>query len=147
MVFTDGLEVLSEDQCRRLLSQADVGRLAITVSALPAIFPVNYAVLDGDIVFLTGEGTKLRAAVDEAVVAFEIDDIDPETKTGWSVLVVGMARELQEDGALARVAALGLVPWAPGDRHHVVRLQSEIVTGRRIVPHAATGGGIAAAAT
>ena len=62
MVFTDGLEVLSEDECRALLSRADVGRLAITLSALPAIFPVNYRVIDGWIVFRTAPGSKRKGS-------------------------------------------------------------------------------------
>ena len=146
MVPNDELEVLTEDECRRLLAAGGVGRVAVTIAALPAIFPVNYAVVDGDVVFVTGEGTKLRAAVDEAVVAFEIDEIDPATKTGWSVLVVGVAAEVHDPDVLARVAAMGTLPWAPGDRHHVVRLGTELVTGRRILPHLAAPDRLPAAA-
>ena len=146
MFSPDGLEVLPEEECRDLLSRAEVGRLAVTVAALPAIFPVNYAVLDGDVIFLTGEGTKLRAAADEAVVAFEIDEIDSATRTGWSVLVVGVAAEVHDPAVLARVATLGLLPWAPGGRSHVVRLRTELVSGRRITPHATIGAGVAAGA-
>ena len=147
MVFSDGLETLSEHECRHLLARREVGRLAVTVAALPAIFPVNYALLDDDIVFLTGEGTKLRAAAGGAVVAFQVDEIDPATRTGWSVLVVGMAGELTDPADLDRVATLGLQPWAPGRRHHVVRLRTELVSGRRIVPHPTLAGPVIAPAT
>lgn len=33
----EGLEILSEEECRSLLAGADVGRVAVTVGALPAV--------------------------------------------------------------------------------------------------------------
>lgn len=138
MTFADqGLEILSEDMCRRLLAKADVGRVAITVGALPAVLPVNYAMLNGDIVFLTAEGTKLDAALANAVVAFEVDEIDREHGRGWSVLVIGVASEITDPADIAGATALGIQPWAGGDRHHFVRIRAEFVSGRRIVPAAA----------
>lgn len=131
MVVDEGLEILGEQECRRLLERAHIGRVAVTVGALPAIFPVNYAVHDGDIVFMTGEGTKLRAASRNAVVAFEIDGFDPLTHSGWSVLVVGMTEELTGVD-LDEVVGLPLEPWAGGDRTHYVRLTTEFLSGRRL---------------
>src|SRR5206468_7489972 len=93
-LIDNGLEILSADQCRDLLRRAAVGRVAVTVAALPAIFPVNYAVIDDEIVFLTGEGTKLRAALERAVVAFQIAHINESTGSGWSVMAVGLAEEI-----------------------------------------------------
>jgi uncharacterized protein len=58
----DGLDLLSEQECRWLLGQAHVGRVAVGAGALPAVFPVNYALVGDEILFFTGEGTKLRAA-------------------------------------------------------------------------------------
>ena len=78
-------------ECLRRLAQAGVGRVSTTVAALPTIFPVDYAMLDDDIVFRTAAGTTLADAVQDAVVAFEIDDIDPWSTTGWSIVVVGHA--------------------------------------------------------
>jgi len=131
-LIDNGLEILSQDQCDALLRQGAVGRVAVTVAALPAIFPVNYAILDGDIVFLTGDGTKLRAALVRAVVAFEVDHIDPGPPSGWSVMAVGVAEEITDPGDLRAVAELGLRPFAGGDRSHVVRIRPEFVSGRRI---------------
>jgi nitroimidazol reductase NimA-like FMN-containing flavoprotein (pyridoxamine 5'-phosphate oxidase superfamily) len=132
-LIDNGLEILSENQCRTLLRQGAVGRVAVTVAALPAIFPVNYALLDGDIVFLTGDGTKLRAALVRAVVAFEVDHIDPARPSGWSVMAVGVAEEITDPGELRTVTEFGLRPFADGDRSHVVRIRPEFVSGRRIV--------------
>jgi nitroimidazol reductase NimA-like FMN-containing flavoprotein (pyridoxamine 5'-phosphate oxidase superfamily) len=128
-----GLEELSEAECRSLLAAGSLGRVAITVGALPAILPVNYALLDGDIVFRTGEGSKLRAALERAVVAFEIDAVDAVGRTGWSVLVVGHATGLWRATDIEQAEALGLQPWAPGPRDRFVRLTTGMISGRRIV--------------
>jgi nitroimidazol reductase NimA-like FMN-containing flavoprotein (pyridoxamine 5'-phosphate oxidase superfamily) len=83
MEFVDeGLEILTEDESRELLATAVVGRVAISVGALPVVLPVNFGVLDGDVVFATGEGLKLRSAMDDTMVGFEVDDIDPVAETG-----------------------------------------------------------------
>ena len=71
MIVDQGLELLSEEQCRQLLAGGEVGRVGITIGALPAIFPVNYRVIDGSIHFWTAPGSKMSAAVAGAVVAFE----------------------------------------------------------------------------
>ena len=59
----------------------------------PLIFPVNYGIDRGVIVIRTDEGTKLAAA-DHANVTFEVDAIDSRTRSGWSVLVRGLAEEV-----------------------------------------------------
>jgi nitroimidazol reductase NimA-like FMN-containing flavoprotein (pyridoxamine 5'-phosphate oxidase superfamily) len=132
-LIDDGLEILSEDACHDLLRGHTLGRVAITVGALPAIFPVNYATLDGDIVFLTGVGTKLHAALAHAVVAFQIDDFDPAHPGGWSVMAVGIADEITDHEELAAAAGLRLRPFAGGDRTHYVKIRPEFVSGRRVV--------------
>src|SRR5690606_10684839 len=90
----NGLEVLGREECMRLLASASLGRLGITTGALPTVLPVNFRLVGDQIVFRTGSGTKLDAATDNAVVAFEVDDMDPVWHTGWSVVVTGMAREV-----------------------------------------------------
>ena len=138
MLVDDGLEILTERQCEELLAQAHVGRVAVTIGALPAIFPVNYVLMDGAIVFMTGEGTKLRAALSNTVVAFEIDAVDAFARGGWSVMAVGIASEIGGDD-LERARRLPLRPWAPGDRQHYVRIAPGLISGRRI-RHAPSNG-------
>jgi nitroimidazol reductase NimA-like FMN-containing flavoprotein (pyridoxamine 5'-phosphate oxidase superfamily) len=121
---------LDQEQCRRRLAGGGIGRAGVTVGALPAIFPINYVMLDGDIVFRTGPGTKLEAAVRGSVIAFEIDHIDPFCHTGWSVLVVGTARPITDPEEQARAEHLPLTPWADGHRDTFVRLEPTRVTGR-----------------
>lgn len=129
----DGLEMLSDDECLTLLGQERVGRVAVTIGALPAVFPVNYALAGHEIMFFTGEGTKLRAATSNAVVAFEVDHVDPFHETGWSVLVVGLAKEKTDPVVVAGAHASGLHSWATGDRFHLVALGIDFLSGRRLV--------------
>jgi nitroimidazol reductase NimA-like FMN-containing flavoprotein (pyridoxamine 5'-phosphate oxidase superfamily) len=133
-LFDEGLELLTESQCLERLGRVRIGRVAVSIGALPAVFPVNFVFIDGNVYFLTGEGTKLRAATQGAVVAFEVDEFDPFTDAGWSVLVVGQATEVADPATRGRVVAGGLRTSAGGDRHHLVRLGTDLVSGRSIAP-------------
>jgi nitroimidazol reductase NimA-like FMN-containing flavoprotein (pyridoxamine 5'-phosphate oxidase superfamily) len=126
------LETLTTDECVRLLGQATVGRIAINVGALPVILPVNFVVLDGAIVFRTVAGSKLAAATSQAVVAFEIDDHEPDGRSGWSVMVQGMSDEVTDPDALEQVRRSHVESWAlDGQADRVVRIDMHVVTGRR----------------
>lgn len=128
----NGLEVLDDATCLALLATATLGRVGITSGALPTILPVNYLLVGRTVLFRTGRGTKLDAATHDAVVAFEVDRFDPVEHTGWSVNLIGVARDLD--------LVLGAVPfdrtriprWAPGTDERVVAVDAELLTGRRI---------------
>jgi len=126
------LERLSQDECLRLLGSVPVGRIVYTRQALPAVELVNFALTNGDIVFRTDDGGKLGAAIRGAVVAFEADSLDFEQRTGWSVTVVGQCLAVTDADELLRLRGIGLVPWAPGEREHYVRIPPTLVTGRRL---------------
>src|SRR4051794_37820075 len=133
MLIDDGLELLDEDQCRALLGSAGVGRVGITLGGLPVILPVNYSFIDGDIVFQTGDGSKLQAASNGAVIAFEVDDYATTEHTGWSVLAIGRAATITDPTDIEHLNGSAPHAWAGGDRTHFVRLHIEMLTGRRIV--------------
>ena len=134
MLINEGLELLTEDECVALLRPGGVGRVGITIAGLPAIMPVNYAYVDGDIVFRTGEGTKLNVATQRAVVAFEVDAYDAEASSGWSVLVIGRSSVIADAKELARFDGYEITPWAHATRSNFVRLRPEVINGRRITP-------------
>ena len=117
----------------QLLASAEVGRVGLTIAALPAIFPVNFRVIDGTIVFRSAPGSKLRAAAHGAIVAFEADEHDRDTQTGWSVLVVGPSEVVHDLEVSADATYAGLVPYADGPRPTLVRVTPTFVSGRRIV--------------
>ena len=132
-VDRNGLEVLSRDACLGLLATATLGRVGVSSGALPSVLPVNFRFDGRQILIRTGMGTKLDAATSNAVVAFEVDEIDPVAHTGWSVMVTGMARELTDTGELAAARTPPLARWAPGEDHRVIAISTELVSGRRIV--------------
>src|SRR5947209_6595731 len=122
-------EVLARGECIRLLAEAGIGRVGLSVSSLPVILPVNY-VLDGArLVFRTGEGSKLEAATRNAVVCIEVDHIEPRWQSGWSVLVTGQAHHVPAD-ELSEAARNLLVPWSLNAGDHYVAVPLDIVTGR-----------------
>ncbi len=136
MIVDEGLELLTEEETYELLGSGEVGRVGITIGALPAIFPVNYRLIDGSIVFRTAPGSKMSAAAKGAVVAFEVDDYQLADRTGWSVLAVGPAEVIHDLAVTFNVLDAGLEPLADGRRTTIVRIQPTFVSGRRIIHEA-----------
>jgi uncharacterized protein len=101
-----GITVLSTNACFDLLRGQTIGRLAVSIRDHPDIFPINYVVDRGGIVFRTAEGTKLAASVLGRGVAFEVDGLDDEAGEAWSVIVKGHAVEI--DGMYDLIDALDL---------------------------------------
>lgn len=132
MYDTEGQKILTEQECRELLGTVPLGRIVFTDRALPAIQPVNFVLADGDVVILTTAGSKLAAAARNAVVAFEIDDFDHTVAAGWSVVVIGHARVVAEDGELYRMRNLPLSPWNEGESVHYIAITPELFSGRRL---------------
>ena len=126
------MEKLDQDECHRLLAGHHLGRLAVPDFGGPMIFPVNYVVDQDLVVFRTDPGSKLDAATEREVVAFEVDAVDEATRTGWSVVVRGTLAEITDPTHLARLRALPLYPWAPGEKANYVHVRPRKITGRRI---------------
>jgi len=133
-MYSDGsaLQRLSRDECLALLASVPVGRLIYTQRALPAVELVNFALDHGDIVIRTDSGGKLAAATRGAVVAFEADQLDLDTRSGWSVTAIGPSSEVTDPEELARLRAIGLRPWAAGARDHFIRISPVMLNGRRL---------------
>jgi len=66
----------------RLLAGVPVGRLIFTVNALPVVRPMNFTLVDELIVLRAASGTTAARKVDDAIVAFEADDLDAATASG-----------------------------------------------------------------
>ncbi|WP_246281577.1 pyridoxamine 5'-phosphate oxidase family protein [Fodinicola acaciae] len=126
------LEVLDRAECMALLRSVPVGRIVFTDHALPAVQPVGFVVYDDAIVFRTAVDSRLAAASRNAVVAFEVDEIDAERATGWSVVVVGHANEVVDEIDL-RMLRDTEMSWSPATGCFI-RVTTEKVTGRRLVP-------------
>lgn len=115
----------------RLLSMTRLGRVGFTSAAGPQVLPVNHTVLDGNIVFRTNLYSSLADATQAGTVAFEADELDDRLRSGWSVLVVGEAEQVEDFGDMEDVFARMRPPWAPGLRSLVARIVPSQVTGRR----------------
>ncbi len=133
-VDRNGLEILDRQTCLRLLATATLGRVGITFGALPVVLPINFRLVGDRIVFRTGVGTKLDAATCNAIVAFEADDVDPFSHTGWSVVVTGKARAVTDPSELAELRTANIPRWAPSGDGHVVAVSTTMISGRLIVP-------------
>ncbi len=126
-----GFLLLSANQCRDLLTDHEIGRLAFVANGVtPVIVPVNY-IYDGTHILIgSGPGPKLLAAERHGLVAFEVDDFDRSRRAGWSVVVNGSARVLDGDGHHRALPD----SWVPGERTHVIEITPLTISGRQLRP-------------
>jgi nitroimidazol reductase NimA-like FMN-containing flavoprotein (pyridoxamine 5'-phosphate oxidase superfamily) len=127
------LDALSPDDLQRLLATGGVGRLVFHAAERgPVALPVNYRLVDGDIVFRTAPDTSLAAAAGQDPVSFEVDHIDEAMSQGWSVLATGRLEPVEDPAELHRLTERGAKPWAGQDRSVVLRFVVSDISGRRI---------------
>jgi nitroimidazol reductase NimA-like FMN-containing flavoprotein (pyridoxamine 5'-phosphate oxidase superfamily) len=126
-----GVEVLVAEECLELLATSSLGRIAVTIGAVPAIFPVQYQMVEGQIVFRAGKGTNLHTASANTVVAFEVDDVDVSWAGGWSVLVVGVARDVRDGADVDAVLKHAAHLWDPEIGGCVIAILPGFLSGRR----------------
>jgi len=137
LAATPGLfEHLSRAECFELLQAKQVGRVAYCNADGPVVLPVNYTVRSHSIVFRTVAGSTLARSVEDAPTAFQVDEIDDLSQSGWSVLVVGVAQRVidTEDVLDLWVDQHQPQPWADGERNAFVRIAPSTITGRRVHP-------------
>jgi hypothetical protein len=125
------MEELSGSACWALLRTTSVGRLAVLVGDHPDIFPLNYAVDHGTVVFRSRAGTKTSAALADSPVALEADGYDAETAEAWSVVIRGNAEEISGRPELMDTIDLPLFPWQAGDKGRFIRIVPTATSGRR----------------
>ena len=122
---------LTDDECWEQLASRELARIAWNTSAGPEILPVNYVTHDGALWMRTTAHSSIAEQVDESRVAVEIDDLDPGTHVGWSVVVRGRAEAVYRDEDVpADVKALR--SWAAGVRPLWLQVTPEVVTGKRL---------------
>jgi uncharacterized protein len=124
------VEELSESTCWELLRTTSVGRLAVWVDDHPDIFPLNYAVDHGTVVFRSRTGTKVSATLSDSPVALEVDGYDAENAQAWSVVVRGIAEEIRGEELMDTID-LPLFPWQGGDKGRFIRIIPTTTSGRR----------------
>ncbi|MCK9928325.1 pyridoxamine 5'-phosphate oxidase family protein [Frankia sp. Mgl5] len=126
-----GFGVLTFDVCVRLVAGERIGRVAFVADGEILVLPVNYIVDGNTVAFRSRVGSKLSAATNHSVVAFEVDGYDATVGVGWSVLINGCAEAVREDAEIARLEASGLAPWSVNlERPSWVRIHWDSVSGR-----------------
>jgi hypothetical protein len=125
-----GTEIIGEADCWELLETEIIGRVVATIDGQVEIFPVNYAVEGEGILFRTNAGRKTEGALAGETV-FEVDSVDRQAKSGWSVIVRGDARDITEYDGPTRADAV--MPWT-GPKDFLVRISARSISGRRVVP-------------
>lgn len=124
-----GLEVLSTDECWELAASTPIGRVAFVEEGEPMVLPINHGVVADHVVFRTTRGALLDEALMARPVAFEVDGWDAADRTGWSVVIRGLAHPDDDEDNRPQLDA-----WADAvERDEWVRIVPEEVTGRRIV--------------
>ena len=132
------MDHLDEAECLRLISPGGIGRLVYVGRYGLTVFPVNYKLYEGSIMFRTGQdsptGEDLQTGIAHAEysVAFEIDDIDPDAREGWSVLIHGPAHHMTTDAERASVEESGVEPWPGGPKERAIRITPHRIVGRRL---------------
>jgi nitroimidazol reductase NimA-like FMN-containing flavoprotein (pyridoxamine 5'-phosphate oxidase superfamily) len=127
--------VLGRTECLRLLvlRAGGVGRVGLVEPEGVLILPVNYRMLDEDIVIQVGEGSMLDAARRQAILGFEVDEVGETEGRAWSVFVRGLATVLDPHDRPAAALALpverGPLVTEPGMAF--VRIRTGVLTGRR----------------
>ena len=121
-------------ECERRLAEHKAGRVGLNAPAGPQILPVTYAYYAKTIVFRTSPYGVLSSLERHTRVAFEIDDIDEERESGWSVLVLGSAERVTREYMLTSLWKDGPVPWAEGTRNLFIMITPETITGRTVGP-------------
>jgi nitroimidazol reductase NimA-like FMN-containing flavoprotein (pyridoxamine 5'-phosphate oxidase superfamily) len=126
------LNELVPEQCRTHLSVGGVGRIVYSIERGPVALPVNFEFTEDQIVFSTDDD-KASALSSRETVGFEIDRVDESLSEGWSVLVTGPCRRIEDPEEVQRLSSLDLEAWAGGDRHALMAIAPSETTGRVIV--------------
>ena len=129
----NGSHELHLRECVELLASGTVGRVAIGTPRGPHIVPVNYVVDRESVVFRTSPYGVLGRSAWPCRLAFEVDEIDPASSSGWSVVANGLAERLDDPVEIGTLRAFrDPQPWADGIRRMYVRLPWDSLTGRRV---------------
>lgn len=129
--ITSKMGVIDEEECVRLMESTPIGRIAFIADDEILALPVNFRWHEGGVVFRTLDGLKLAAAADNQKVCFEVDQWDADSRSGWSVVVQGVAREVENWAEEALLDEIGLIPWAKAEwRPMWVRIEPTAISGR-----------------
>jgi nitroimidazol reductase NimA-like FMN-containing flavoprotein (pyridoxamine 5'-phosphate oxidase superfamily) len=126
------LDSLDPASCAALISDGGIGRVVFHEPRGPVALPVNFRILDGDVVFRTGATASLIQSARDGQLSFEVDHIDDALNEGWSVLISGDSHVISDPAERDLATSTGVTPWAGGSKDVYVRIAPTEMTGRRI---------------
>jgi len=132
------VEQLDEAACLELLSTARIGRLIYNSRYGPVALPSEYRVQDGSIVFrtylftFTEEDLRTGIADAEYQVVVEVDQVDPDAREAWVVLVRGTAHHVDTEAERESIGNIGLESWVESEPEHFIRVIPVSIAGQRI---------------
>jgi uncharacterized protein len=124
-------QAISPARCLELLATISIGRLAWRAVDGLQLLPVSYVPYQSGVAFRTSPYGLLSDLVQRTEVVFEADQLDPETRSGWSVIMRGTAEAVAEPRELVTLWTVdGLTPWAGGVRNLFIQVTARETTGR-----------------
>ena len=128
-VRNDETRAMTASECWELLGESGIGHLALRAQPVGVdIVPVNYLVVDGQLLFKSGPGAKLAEVAEHPYVALQIEHL---LGAAWfSVVVKGRAERLDCDEDIESSGILDHHPTQPGDKFNYVRIVPDVVLGR-----------------
>ncbi len=137
------MDELTPAECRRILSAAQVGHLAVISDGEPYVSPISYVYMDDAIWVRTGPGRRVDAIGEHPRVCVEVSEFDDETGHWESMIIWGEARICQDDRTAQRVIMAILTKYrdsmgsplspgggAPMEPEVIVEIPVEVGTGR-----------------
>ena len=123
--------IVEEEMCIKLIESTPIGRVGFMAGDELLVLPVNFKWHEDSIVFRTLEGQKLAAPAENQHVCFEVDEWDAARRTGWSVVVQGVAREVTNWASVGANSRRLASPWSKAEWKPIwVRIEPTMISGR-----------------
>jgi hypothetical protein len=123
---------LDSAHCEQLLRSQRIGRVCLQTPHGVEVVPVNYAVHQDAVVVRTARDGLLARFAHGTQLAFEVDAVDQDRWSGWSVVARGVGELRDVPPTEVRGVGARPRPWADGERNSELRLAWNQITGRRI---------------
>jgi hypothetical protein len=123
---------LTSEECWQLLASGAVGRIAWVTLGRPIVIPVNFTVEGTTIYIHTSPYSAMVREIDDSQVAFQVDNIDAGSRSGWTVVAQGRAELRYPDAMNPRTPAVDV--WPAGTKGATVAIDVDGISGRRLTP-------------
>ncbi len=126
-------ETLDSGECWRLVGDHGVGRVVFEGDTDTQVVPTRYDAQTGVAYFRAPTFGEMARRVHRRSTSLQVDDIDHETFTGWSILLTGTAHRVQDSRTMADLWSLGRPPtWFPRVDTQWIALPVDHLHGQRV---------------